>query len=302
MSAPRHIPPSAPDASKAAAPAAPRRRRSLKGILPYLGILVGLVIVGFYPASEAIDAWRRDQVAVELDQRAATLDTSQKDELLAQARAYNECLAGDEPEIAEQDIWPYERQLSPDGADTPFAYVIIPGIDLTMPVYHGTDDAALSAGVGHLEYTSLPIGGVSTHAVLSAHSGMSGMRAFDEIDQLHEGDVFGIRVLGDLYCYRVTGSEVVLPDETGSLAIRPGEDLCTLVTCTPYGVNDHRLLVHAERCEVPDGFGQAAASPATVITNKRVWPLLVAIVAIVLVFALVNHRRRSGRPRQMDKE
>ena len=269
-------------------------------LLPYLGVALGLAIIAFYPASEAIDAWRRGQIAVQLDQTAAAMDTSRKDELLAQAHAYNQRLAGEQPDIADQDIWPYKQQLSEDGADTAFAYIVIPDIDLTMPVYHGTDNAALSAGVGHLEQTSLPVGGESTHAALSAHSGMSGMRAFDEIDQLESGDVFGIRVLGDLYCYRVMGSETVLPEEEGLLEIEAGRDLCTLITCTPYGVNDHRLLVHGERCAVPDGFGDAAVTPADIVTNRRVWSLLLAIAAIVAVaIALfVNRRLRTRRKQQ----
>lgn len=269
-------------------------------LLPYFGVVLGLAIIAFYPASEAIDAWRRGQIAVQLDQTAAAMDTSRKDELLAQAHAYNQRLAGEQPDIADQDIWPYKQQLSEDGADTAFAYIVVPDIDLTMPVYHGTDNAALSAGVGHLEQTSLPVGGESTHAALSAHSGMSGMRAFDEIDQLEPGDVFGIRVLGDLYCYRVMGSETVLPEEEGLLEIEAGRDLCTLITCTPYGVNDHRLLVHGERCAVPDGFGDTSVTPADIVTNRRVWPLLLAIAAIVAVaIALfVNRRLRTRRKQQ----
>ena len=272
----------------------------LMRLLPYLGVVLGLAIIAFYPASEAIDAWRRGQIAVQLDQAAASMDTSRKDELLVQAHAYNQRLAGEQPDIADQNIWPYKQQLSEDGADTAFAYIVIPDIDLTMPVYHGTDNAALSAGVGHLEQTSLPVGGESTHAALSAHSGMSGMRAFDEIDQLEPGDVFGIRVLGDLYCYRVMGSETVLPEEEGLLEIETGRDLCTLITCTPYGINDHRLLVHGERCAAPDGFGDTAVTPADIVTNRRVWPLLLAIaaIAVVAISLFVNRRLRTGRKQQ----
>lgn len=278
--------------------AAARKRSRLMRALPYLGIVLGLLIIGFYPASEAIDAWRRSRIAVSLDQTASTIDTSQRDELLEQARAYNQALAGEDPELPAEQILPYEQQLSLTGADTPFAYLSIPAIDLTMPVYHGTDEAALSAGVGHLQKTSLPVGGASTHVALSAHSGMSGMRAFDEIDQLEVGDVFGVKVLGELLCYRVYQSEVVLPDEASSLDIQPGRDLCTLVTCTPYGVNDHRLLVHGERCEVPEGFESSAApSVAAVVTNKRVWPLLLA-VTVVAAFGIagfvVSRRRRAS--------
>ena len=109
------------------------------------------------------------------------------------------------------------------------------------------------AGVGHVEGTSLPVGGESTHCVITAHSGMRNLRMFDDIRQLEPGDLVLLHTMGDVYAYRVVSSEVVWPDETSSLAIAPGEDLLTLVTCTPYGVNDHRLLVHCERTDyVPE--------------------------------------------------
>ena len=266
-------------------------------ILPVLGLVLGLAIIAYYPASEALDAYHRSQVASTLDAQAQQLDTTRTDVLLQQAHAYNERLAGLEPELPVDEILPYDQQLSEDGHDTAFGYVVIPTIGLTMPVYHGTSDAVLSAGVGHLEWSSLPVGGESTHAVLSAHSGMEGMRAFDDIRALAEGDVFGVKVLGDLYCYRVISTEVVWPDERDSLRIEGGRDLCTLVTCTPYGINDHRLLVHGERCDVPEGFLDQAPSPAAIVTNGRVWPFLVALAVVAAaVLVLVLRRRARGRP------
>lgn len=128
----------------------------------------------------------------------------------------------------------------------------IPAIHLELPIYHTVDSSVLEHGVGHLEGTSLPIGGESSHCVLSGHTGLPRMKIFDNLDQLEVGDYFIISVLGEDHAYQVTSTEVVLPDETDSLVIQEGKDLCTLVTCTPYGVNTHRLLVHAERCEVPE--------------------------------------------------
>ena len=128
----------------------------------------------------------------------------------------------------------------------------IPAIHMELPIYHSVDDDVLEHGVGHLEGTSVPIGGESTHCVLSGHTGLPSMKIFDNLDQLKEGDYFVLSVLGEDHAYRVTSIETVLPDETDSLVIEEGRDLCTLVTCTPYGVNTHRLLVHAERCEVPE--------------------------------------------------
>ena len=284
------------EAPGAAVPA-PRRRGRLARALPYAGLAMGLAILLYYPASEAFDAWRRGQVAERLDTESQQMGDADKDAELAQARSYNERLAGQTPELPADQILPYDRQLSPDGHDTAFAYVVIPKIGLRMPVYHGTSEAVLSAGVGHVEGTSLPVGGASTHAVLSAHSGMAQMRAFDDIRLLEEGDVFGVVTLGDTYCYRVTSTEVVWPDEVESLAIQPGQDLATLVTCTPYGVNDHRLLVHAARTPVPPGFLDEGPDAAAVVTNRRLWPAAagVAVAAGLGVAGVARRHRRRRR-------
>lgn len=168
------------------------------------------------------------------------------EEQFAQARAYNAKLAGKEPKI--DDIWEYDRQLSFDG-DGVMGYIEIPKIGVRMLIYHGTEDEALAVGAGHLEGTSLPVGGESTHAVITAHSGMKTMQAFDRLRELEEGDIFIISVLGRHFTYEVESYETVLPYETDSLHIVQGEDLVTLVTCTPYGINSHRLLVHGKRIE-----------------------------------------------------
>ena len=145
----------------------------------------------------------------------------------------------------------YESVLNLAG-DGVMGTITIPKIKVELPIYHGTSDDVLERGVGHLQETSVPIGGESTHAVLSGHTGLPSAKIFDNLDQLEVGDYFVITVLGEDHAYHVTSTEVVLPDETDSLVIQPGRDLCTLVTCTPYGINTHRLLVHAERCELPE--------------------------------------------------
>ena len=286
-------------ASQPAAPAAPQRTlgERIRYALPYIGLVVGLLIIAYFPIAEGINAWQRTQEADETDTAVSQADAELIEELLAQAEAYNAVLAGLTPDIPEDEILPYEEQLSLNGTDAAFGYVIIPEIDLTMPLYHGSSDAVLSAGAGHLETSSLPIGGDSTHAVITAHTGMVGMRAFDDINELEEGDVFGIKVLGQLVCYEVTGTEVVDPDETESLAIQADEDLCTLVTCTPYGVNSQRLLVHGERCEVPDWFVDEPSSPlASVMASGRMLPFIVAAAAVAaLLVGLALWRRHKSK-------
>ena len=204
----------------------------------------------------------------------------QNERLLAEARAYNDRLS-----CTDND---YKGTIPPEyeliaGLDMPFAWIELPNLDQRIPIYHGTSYEALQAGVGHLSGTSIPVGGESTHAVLTGHSGMRGSRMFDDIDQLKEGDVFLIHILDQTLAYKVYGHDIVFPYETDSLKIQQGRDLCSLITCYPYGVNTHRYIVHAERTDynpndtMPDNTGA--------VFNQRTYPLWFAL--IVLTFFLV---------------
>lgn len=276
-------------------------KNRIKKIWPYLGIVIGLVIVGYYPMAELYDSWRRSRIQTDLQRQAEELPSEKLDELKKQARAYNQVLAGETPDLDPEQILPYDEQLSIDGTDSAFASLMIPAIDLTIPVYHGTEEATLMAGAGHLKGTSLPVGGESTHTVLSAHTGMSRMRGFDELDQVKTGDIFGIRTLDDIYAYKVDSIEVVLPTEMESLKILPGEDRATLVTCVPYGINDHRLLVHASRTEVPDGYFDAKNNTGAVLKSRRVWPFLLALAAVGILLTALAVRRKRKRKRNKEK-
>ena len=198
---------------------------------------------------------------VETTYTAAIADTDDA-ELTAQrevAQQYNTMLSG--ATITEGGAFapplPYAEQLTAGGV---MCYVDIPKINVYLPVQHGTDADTLERAVGHVVGTSLPVGGSSTHAVLSAHSGMVSSRLFSDIDQLTEGDMFYIHVLGDTLAYKVDAIHTVLPTDTSRLQIEDGKDLVTLVTCTPFGVNTHRLLVRGHRVPyVPEQEVPAAA-------------------------------------------
>lgn len=140
----------------------------------------------------------------------------------------------------------YDSMLNLNG-DGIMGYIEIPKINVHLPIYHGTGDSSLSKGVGHLLGSSLPVGGESTHSILSGHSGMASQKMFTDLEQLTAGDVFYLHVLDETLAYQVVEINTVLPYDTSLLGIAPGEDLCTLVTCTPYGVNTHRLLVRGSR-------------------------------------------------------
>ena len=192
----------------------------------------------------------------------AAIEDTDKTELTAQRQAaeqYNAMLSG--ATITEGGAsappLPYAEQLTVGGV---MAYVDIPKINVYLPVQHGTGAETLEKSVGHVVGTSLPVGGNSTHAVLSAHSGMASSKLFSDIDQLAEGDTFYIHVLGDTLAYKVDAINTVLPTDTSLLQIEDGKDQVTLVTCTPFGVNTHRLLVRGHRVTyVPEQEAPAAA-------------------------------------------
>ena len=242
-----------------------------------------------------VDCFESQGVGATISKVTAEVDAlpaDQKQWYLQQAQSYNAVLAGEVPSIPEDDIVSYGQQLTYEN-DPMMSWIEIPSINVSMPIYHGTSDAVLMAGVGHLEGSSLPVGGTSTHAVLTAHSGMRNLRMFDDIHELEEGDIVLLHTMGDILAYRVTSSEVVLPDETESLAIQPGQDLLTLVTCTPYGVNDHRLLVHCVRTD----YSQEEAQEASMLQNRhwgaREWAVLIVVVAAAaLVLDIVVYRLR----------
>lgn len=198
---------------------------------------------------------------VETTYTAAIADTDDA-ELTAQRQAaeqYNAMLSG--ATITEGGVsappLAYAQQLTVGGV---MAYVDIPKIDVYLPVQHGTDADTLENSVGHVVGTSLPVGGSITHAVLSAHSGLASSKLFSDIDQLAEGDTFYIHVLGDTLAYKVDAVHTVLPTDTSRLQIEDGKDYVTLVTCTPFGVNTHRLLVRGHRAPyVPEQEAPAAA-------------------------------------------
>ena len=178
-------------------------------------------------------------------------DDTEKEKALEAARQYNAAL---QPGVWEDDsqdllLWAsedYANQLNLAGNGI-MCYVRIPKIQVELPVFHGTDNATLEKGVGHLLGSSLPVGGPGTHTVLTGHSGMASQKMFTDLADLKVGDIFYLEVMGETLAYQVDQIKVVLPYDTSLLEIIPGEDLCTLVTCTPYGVNTHRLLVRGSR-------------------------------------------------------
>lgn len=213
-----------------------------------LVFLLGLALVLYPAVSDAVNRAGQGRVLESYANAAAALD-GQQEALFSQADAYNALIRADSKALFHPDQFPgYESLLDIDGTGV-MGYVSIPRIRVTLPIYHGTQAAALQVGVGHLEGTSLPVGGPGTHTVLSAHRGLPSAKLFTNLDQLETGDTFQITILNRTMTYQVDKISIVLPSDTRELAVAEGEDYATLMTCTPYGINTHRLLVRGRRVD-----------------------------------------------------
>lgn len=225
-------------------------------IILILTAVISLVLalgIALYPMLSSIyNEQHQSKIHTEFLQQVEDTDDSKLQEALQHARAYNAALNGilADENFSETALMgaseDYDTQLNVTGRGI-MGYVSVPKINVTLPIYHGTDSGTLERGIGHLLGTSLPVGGDSTHSVLTAHSGMASQRMFSDLPQLKEGDVFYLEVLNDTLAYQVDQIRTVLPHDTTYLGIEADADLCTLVTCTPFGVNTHRLLVRGHR-------------------------------------------------------
>lgn len=258
-------------------------KNKLINIFLILALVAGLSLLLYPTVSDYWNSLHASQAVASYDQAVKSMDEGKYDELLQRAGQYNRdlFLRGTLFALTDEEREDYNSQLDIDGSGV-MGYIEIPTIKVSLPIYHGTSDDVLQVAVGHLEWSSLPVGGESTHCVLSGHRGLPSAKLFTNLDQLAEGDLFVIRTLDEVLTYEVDRILIVLPSEVQALAAEEGKDLCTLVTCTPYGVNSHRMLVRGHRV---DNQSEAVRLTADAI---RIDPLLVApIAAIPLLLALL---------------
>lgn len=221
----------------------------------FLAVLfvVSLGVILYPLIANYLSEKNRSLIETQYTETIEQMDTTALDEARAEAEEYNKTLVTipEKPYTKDALIKAAESydtllNVREDGL---MGYVEIPAIGVNLPIYHGTEESTLDRGVGHLLGSSLPVGGAGTHCVLTGHSGLAGQKMFSDLNLLKTGDLFFLRVLGQTLAYRVTDIYTVLPEDTSKLTIDAGRDLCTLVTCTPYGVNSHRLLLRGERTE-----------------------------------------------------
>ncbi|MGN0399718.1 MAG: class C sortase [Blautia sp.] len=279
--------------------------------------LAGLSLLLYPFVANQWNNYRQKQLISSYDQVIA--DKNEKNEIdyeaeWAKANAYNEALL---PSIlpdsfavaaaSEEDDENYLSCLNLAG-DSMMGYVEIPKINIKIPIFHTTREEVLEKAAGHLEGSSLPAGGESTHAVISAHRGLPSASLFTDLDKLEEGDHFLLYILDDILCYQVDKTSVVKPEETEGLAVEEGEDLVTLLTCTPYGVNSHRLLVRGHRVPYEPGIVEEEAETPIMGTSMHTSYLLWVIVGLTVTAAFIFFlylyevkRRRAARKRKRGK-
>lgn len=270
-------------------------RKNLSTIILLLVFCTGVCLLLYPTVSDYWNSFHQTRVITTYMETVADMDDGTYEELLSAAQAYNAELAetGVKWEMSEEELATYDSLLN-IGEQGLMGYIEISSINCKLPIYHGTADQVLQTGVGHLEGTSLPVGGESTHAVISGHRGLPSAKLFTNLDRLVEGDTFILNILDEMLTYEVDKILIVEPDDLSALTIEPGQDYCTLVTCTPYGINTHRLLVRGHR--VPNEGAVRVEADALQLDKVIVASVIaVPILLLLLIYLLVRTRRTSTR-------
>lgn len=259
-------------------------KKHLSTIILVLVLVLGLGIMLYPTVSDWWNSFHQTRAIASYSDTVATMDNEIYDQLWQEAEAYNAALAqkANPYFFTEEDQALYDSTLNVSGTGI-MGYIDIPEIKCTLPIYHGTSEAVLQVGVGHIEGSSLPVGGEGTHCVLSGHSGLPSAVLFTHLEDLDIGDLFTLQIMDETLTYEVDRFNRVLPHEMDLLTIEEGKDSCTLVTCTPYGVNTHRLLVHAHRVA-----NEAATAHIRVTADAvRIDPILVSPAAAAPMLLLL---------------
>lgn len=280
-----------------------KKKSKLPIILAIVFLSLLILAAGIFTVYPFIANYVNDKYQSEVhstyDKKVEVMDTTELDKVRQDAIDYNEFLQAvtvSVKDMPDYDKFTYDELLNITGTGI-MGYVEVPKIDVNLPIYHGTEEYILQQGIGHLYGSSLPVGGESTHAVLTGHSGVASKRLFSDLDKVEEGDVFYIHVLNETLAYQVREINIVLPYEVDLLTIQHGEDKCTLITCTPYSVNTHRLLVtgyripYEEAVEAQQTGGNTKITPTESTWKSQYFKALIysaaAAVAVLLFFIIL---------------
>ena len=271
------------------------KRNRITTILLLLLLIAGLSLLLYPSVSDYWNSFHSSRAISAYTEDVASLNEAQYDEMWDAAWEYNQSLLGRSTDFSLTDAQKaeYEKLLNVSGVGI-MGYIEIPSLSMSLPIYHGTAESVLQIAAGHLEWSSLPVGGESSHCVISGHRGLPSAKLFSDLDKLQEGDIFMLRVLDEILTYEVDKISIVEPTQVDDLKIVEGSDLCTLVTCTPYGVNTHRLLVRGHRIEnIQESRAIRITSDAMQIDPLIIAPVVAMPMLLALTVFLLLPKRRS---------
>ena len=272
-----------------------KRGPSISTIVLVIILLAGVGILLYPSVSDWWNSMHATRAIAGYVTAVEDMSGQEKEAMLEAAKAYNERLAnGVNFTLTEEEYEEYESLLN-IGVTGIMGYVQISAIGVTLPIYHSVDESVLQIAIGHIPGSSLPVGGERTHAILSGHRGLPSAKLFSDLDQMVEGDTFTVNIMDQTTTYMVDQIRIVLPEETDELAIRDGRDYCTLVTCTPYGINTHRMLVRGRRIDNIAGEVVVVAEAVRIPTYVVIPAVGVPLLFILLVIMLIYYRRLGPR-------
>ena len=288
-----------------------KKSHRISNAILVLILLAGVAIAGYPAFSEYWNSMHQSRAIMGYAERVAELSNDEYLSVWEDALDYNRRLSQDPNPWAmtDEDVDDYERQLNVDGTGN-MGFIYIPKIDVNLPVYHGTSDAVLQTSIGHIDGTSLPAGSVhpdpddfekvdfASHSILSGHRGLPSAKLFSDLDAMELGDVFYLTVLDQTLTYMVDKITVIVPEDSSELGLFPGKDYCTLMTCTPYGINTHRLLVRGVRVENDKELVDVrVTADALKIDPLYVVPFIAGPVLLLMILWVVLFAGRKKKPR-----
>ena len=272
------------------------KKKDFSTIALIIVFFVGVSVLLYPTVSDYWNSLHQSQAIATYADSVENMDEQDYEKLWDAAVSYNQKLfqSGHGLGLKDEEKEEYNELLDVSGTGI-MSYIEIPKIKCSLPIYHGTDEGVLQIAVGHIEGSSLPVGGLNTHCVLSGHRGLPSAKLFSNLDKLEEGDIFMIRTLDQTLTYEADQIRIVLPDEVDDLKIEEGKDLCTLVTCTPYGINTHRLLVRGHRVANQEEAEAVRVTADAMQVDNRIVAICIAVPVLVLllIYVAFGSRRRK---------
>lgn len=264
------------------------KKKDFSTIALIVVFFVGVSVLLYPTVSDYWNSLHQSQAITTYADSVENMDEQDYEKLWDAAVSYDQKLfqSGHGLGLKDEEKEEYNELLDVSGTGI-MSYIEIPKIKCSLPIYHGTDEGVLQIAVGHIEGSSLPVGGLNTHCVLSGHRGLPSAKLFSNLDKLEEGDIFMIRTLDQTLTYEVDQIRIVLPDEVDDLKVEEGKDLCTLVTCTPYGINTHRLLVRGHRVANQEEAEAVRVTADAMMVDNRIVAMCIAVPVLVLLLLYV---------------